>query len=88
MFDERFDADAIRAAEMIPVHVVGLRRAKPDLAAAATSKAELEDAIKRRAVYNRGRYKLPIPSPVLVNVLRQAVPVSRKISATNLGEKR
>lgn len=72
MFDVRFDADAIRAAEMTPAHVVGLGRAAPDLEAAATSKAQLEEAIKRRAIYNHGRYKVPAPSPVSVNVLLQA----------------
>ena len=72
MFDERFDADAIRAAEMTPAHVVGLGRAAPDQEAAATSKAELEEAIKRRTIYNDGRYKLPSPAPVSVAVSREA----------------
>ena len=76
MFDERFDANSIRAAEMTPVHVVGLGRAAPDIAAAATSKAELEKAIKRRTIYNQGRYKAP--PPVSVNVLIQAVSASNK----------
>ena len=84
MFDERFDANAIRAAEMTPVHVVGLGRAAPDLAAAATSKAELEEAIKRRAIYNRGRYKAPAPFPVSGNVLRQAVSASGETALPTL----
>jgi preprotein translocase subunit YajC len=70
MFDERFDADAIRAAEMTPSHVVRLGKAQPDLEAAATSKAKLEEAIKRRTIYNHGRYKLPKPSPISVDMLR------------------
>ena len=78
MFDDRFDADAIRAAEMTPTNVVGLGRAAPDLEAAAASKAELEEAIKRRVSYNHSRYKPSTPSPVSVNVWRQVASASDK----------
>ena len=84
LFDERFDADAIRAAEMTPTHVVGLGRAAPDIAAAAASKAELEDAIKHRAAYNHGRYKLPSPAPAAVNERGQAAPATRAITPHTL----
>lgn len=72
MFDARLDVDAIRAAEKIWVNVVGLGRSPPNLAAAAAAKLELDGAIKRRAIYNQGRYRVPIPSPIGANVLRQA----------------
>lgn len=78
MFDDRFDADAIRAAEMTPVNVVSHGRAAPDLEAAAASKAELEVAIKRRVSYNHSRYKPSTPSPVSVNVWRQEASASDK----------
>ena len=76
MFDERFDAAAIRAAQMTPVHAVGLGRAKPDLAEAATSKANLEEAIRRRAIYNLSRYKALALAPISVNELGQVAPAS------------
>ena len=78
MFDERFDAEAIRAAEETQVDVVGIGRAGPDLKAAARSKTELEEAIKRRAIYNQGRYKAPAPPTVDINVLLQAARATDK----------
>ena len=78
MFDERFDANAIRAAEVTWVNVVGMGRAAPDLEAAARSKTELEEAIKRRAIYNQGRYKAPAPPPVDINVLLQVARATDK----------
>ena len=78
MFDERFDAEAIRAAEETQVDVVGIGRAAPDLEAAARSKTELEEAIKRRAIYNQDRYKAPAPPPVDINVLLQAAKAADK----------
>lgn len=84
MFDMRFNANAIRAAAMTPACVVGLGREAPDLNAASISKAELEAAIKRRAIYNHDRYKLPRPSPVNVNVLVQAASASDKTMPSTL----
>lgn len=78
MFDERFDAGAIRAAEETRVDVVGMGRAAPDLQAAARSKTELEKAIKRRTLYNQSRYKAPPPPSVGFPVLLQAATATDK----------
>lgn len=84
MFDERFDAGAIRAAEMTPVDVVGMGRAAPDLQAAASSKTELEEAIKRRTTYNQSRYKVSAPPPVGLHVLLQAATAADKTAPSPL----
>lgn len=84
MFDERFNADAIRAAQETLVDVVGMGRAAPDLEAAARSKTELEEAIKRRSLYNQGRYKVPAPPSVGVNVLLQAALATCKTVPSSL----
>lgn len=64
MFDDRFDADAIRSAEATPVHVVGRGRGSPDFSAAEEAKTKLEEAIRLRAIYNQGRYKVRAPLPI------------------------
>ena len=63
MFDDRFDADSIRSAEATLVHVVGRGRGSPDFSAAEEAKTRLEEAIRLRAIYNRGRYKVRALSP-------------------------
>lgn len=84
LFDERFDAGAIRATEMNPVQVVGLGREEPNLEAAATSKAVLEDVIKRRAIYNQGRYKAPSPSSVSASVPPRALSTIEEVASPTL----
>ena len=69
MFDERFDANAIRASSKAPANVVGCGRAEPDHVAAAVAKANFEEAIRRRATYNHGRYKVPALAPISLNTL-------------------
>ena len=69
MFDERFDANAIRAASKAPINVVGCGRAEPDHVTAAVAKANFDEAIGRRATYNHGRYKVPALAPISLNTL-------------------
>jgi hypothetical protein len=83
LFDDRFDAESIRVAEMTPVNVVGNGRDAPNLNAAAQSKVALEEAIEGRRIYNQSRYKLPAPTPSSAQALLSPATALEEIAPPN-----
>jgi hypothetical protein len=73
LFDKSFDANATRHAQSAPKTVVGNARETLNHEAAAEARADLEATIRRRAAYNRNRYRCPSPAAQALSEATQNV---------------